>query len=106
MQVQNSNFLDAPGGRRIYVPEEDMDNEGKLIGLFAQSYSSHVFEQAFVRVHQRLRDAKSCIIFSVHDELVIDCHPEEIELMDELVPLLELDGYAVKKKVGDTYGSE
>ena len=77
----------------------------RSVGLYAQSYSSYIFENAFLRVHEKLSGARSKIIFSVHDELVIDCHPDEIELIDELVPLLEQDGYAVKKKVGATYGA-
>lgn len=104
MQVQEQGFVDIPGGRRVYC--QDADSAGKVIGLYAQSYSSWIFEQAFTRVHRFLTDnnKKSCIIFSVHDELVIDCHPDDIDAMDELIPLMESDGYVVKRKMGTTYG--
>lgn len=102
MQVQGHQFMDIPGGRRVYC--QDADSSGKLIGLFAQSYSSYIFEEAFTRVHKKLQGKLSCIIFSVHDELVIDCHPDEFALMEELIPLMESDGYAVKMKAGNTYG--
>ena len=101
--AMREGFVTIPGGRQVECSKDD--NQGKIIGLFAQSYSSHIFEQAFKRVHDALKHKNSKIIFSCHDELVVDCHPEEILFMDELVTLMEGDGYAVKKKIGQNYGT-
>ena len=106
MRAKNDGFVDVPGGQRIYVTSDD--HAGKVLGLYAQSFSSFVFEQAFVKVQEFLVSKRSCVIFPVHDELVIDVHPdEEEEIAPEVKRLMEtaVGNYKVNVKKGGTYGS-
>ena len=104
MQAKEQGFIEIPGGRRVYCQEAD--SEGKVIGLYAQSYSAWVFEQAFVNAQSFLRKLKSKAIFEVHDELVIDAHPDDFPWMDSIRKAMEVDGHIVKMKKGSSYGSQ
>lgn len=104
MQSSDKGFVDAPGGRRVSC--QDADSEGKVMGLYAQSYSSWVFEQAFVQVQRALRSMKSKLSFAVHDEIVIDVHPDDFSRMDDIRRSMEIDGHVVKMKKGRTYGQQ
>jgi DNA polymerase-1 len=105
MEAQENSAIEVPGGRVVYVDDEDL-NPGKAIGLYAQSYSSWVFEQAFVRVQRMLREMKSKAIFEVHDELVIDVHPDDFGRMEDVRVAMEYNGHAVKMKKGPSYGQQ
>jgi hypothetical protein len=102
MQAQEDGFVEVPGGRRAPVGNDP--SPGKVIGLYAQSYSSWVFEQAFVRVHRHLVGKRSQVIFAVHDELVIDMHPDELDIVGRIQELMQLDGHAVAYEIGKSYG--
>ena len=104
MNAQSNNFVITPSGRKVYVSSDD--NEGKVVGLYAQTYSTWVFEQAFVKVQKMLRSMKSKVIFEVHDELVIDAHPDEFDSMEEVRKLMQLNGHVVKLKKGPNYGQQ
>lgn len=102
MQAQENKFIVPPGGRKVYLSGDD--SPGKVIGLYAQTYSSWVFERAVVSVQKLLRGMKSKLIFTVHDELVIDAHPEEFEQMEMIRQAMQVGGHVVKLKKGRTYG--
>lgn len=83
------------------------DHDGKILGLYAQSHSSDVFRDAFVAVVRHLRDMKSKVIFTVHDEVVVDAHPDEFEHVVLAGDVMETSHegvkYPVRVKSGRTY---
>jgi hypothetical protein len=104
MEGTESGFIKIPGGRDVKIEKDD--SPGKVIGLFAQSYSSWVFEQAFVKVMLFLQSHQSKVIFAVHDELVIDVHPDEFELMENVLRAMQTDDNVIKMKKGPSYGEQ
>jgi len=105
MTGHEKGFIQIPGGREVLIGSDD--SPGKVVGLFAQSYSSWVFEQAFTKVSEFLNvGLHSLIVFAVHDELVIDVHPDEFDRMNEVLNLMQNDGSVVKVKKGPTYGEQ
>lgn len=110
-QWQIQGYIDIPGVGRYEKKDEEEMHPGKLLALFAQGYSAYVFERAFVQVHKFLREHArgSCIIFPVHDELVVDIHPvdEEAGLPMSIAVQMETgvaDGFVVNYKSGKSYG--
>jgi len=102
MQASKDGYVTAPGGRRVHTLEAD--SEGKVVGLYAQTFSTWVFEQAFAKVQKMLRSMQSKVIFEVHDELVIDTHPDDFGRMEDVRKLMQMDGHVVKLKKGPNYG--
>lgn len=105
---KRQGYITLPNGKELYTTEADGSpmHDGKVIGLFAQTYSSVVFEAAFVRVHRLLQGTKSCIIFSVHDELVLDMHPDDITagLPERVREAMQEQDFVVTIKKGRSYG--
>ena len=105
-QARQDGFVMLPNGRKIPVAFDDHD--GKIIGLYAQGFSSWVFEQSLIRVVEYLRGKKSKVIFTVHDELDIDMHPDEGKEMLVVKSLMEtpVEGFTFRTnlKRGRTYG--
>lgn len=105
---------DARASRRVLLPDGSTipvssgDHPGKIIGLFAQGYSSIVFNRMIVRVVSLLRKMDSRLIFTVHDELVVDLHPDDERLVEEIRRTMESAGdgkiaLKVKVKRGNNY---
>lgn len=105
--AKHCGFVVTPSGNAVKVTDDDHD--GKIIGLFAQSYSSEVFAKAleFVMFHWggiEGRTPQSKVIFTVHDEIVIDMHPEEKGLMGVIWQGIESStGFVVKTREGENY---
>jgi len=98
-------FLITPGGHVVKI--EKGDHDGKIIGLFGQTYSSSIFNVAVKVVNNilKIRNRQSRIIFTVHDEIVLDLHPDERELLKNLADAMEVaTGFVVKEKEGKSYG--
>lgn len=108
-EFQMSGFIDIPGIGRYEASDEENMHAGKLLALFAQGYSAYVFEMSFIGVHNLLKDTKSCIIFPVHDELVLDIHPDDerdgiIEKIKHEMESGVATGFVVNYKKGRSYG--
>ncbi len=94
----------TPGGHVVKIDKGD--HEGKIVGLFAQTYSSHIFNLTVRATVNFLAEkkAQSRLIFTVHDELVLDMHPDDSEKISELVSKIERGtGFVVKEKRGLNY---
>lgn len=107
-ELYNSGMRDGyirhPGGRNVKIEKDD--HCGKILGLYAQSFSSYIFEQAFMSAEKILRNKKSKIIFTVHDELVIDFHPDEFAMATDVISAMEHATeyeFRVKMKKGKDY---
>jgi hypothetical protein len=75
---QRSGYVELPDGRRILTEKDD--HPGKVLGLYAQGYSSLMFNRALVRIVENMRGRRSVVLFTVHDEVVLDVHPEETDV--------------------------
>jgi len=52
-------------------------------------------------MHERLRQMKSCLVNTVHDSMVVDVHPDEVDQVIQLVNDLNLE---LNKLIEETYG--
>lgn len=105
-ESRKDGFLKNPGGQKVSV--EKGDHDGKIVGLYGQSFSSKIFNTALHLALEALRTwaCKSRLIFPVHDEMVFDVAPNEQRLIEELSERIEkTTGFVVKMKVGENYGT-
>lgn len=93
----------TPSGYKVPVSVDDSD--GKIVGLYAQTYSSSVFEIALHAALEALKNLRSKVILTVHDEITFDVHPEEFEVVEEIKKTIERKtGFKTKLKKGRSYG--
>ena len=100
--AKKTGYVVLPTGRKIKV-----DDPAKAFALAGQSMSSDVFREALNSVVELLKERCSKVIFTVHDEIVIDLHPSEVNIVDEISNLMRepISGYhyEVKHKMGRNY---
>ncbi len=91
--------------RRRYIPELEskvfaVREFGKRTSLNApiQGSAADIIKLAMIKLHQYLKDyqKKSKLILQVHDELILDVVPEELEEMKNIVPSIMQDAYPLK----------
>ncbi len=109
-QARSDGFVCLPFGRKIPIEREDHD--GKIIGLYAQGFSSYVFQKALVAVQEWMgynSPRESKLIFTVHDELVMDHHTVAdpklpMVIKDLMENAVEGHVFRVNTKKGRDYG--
>jgi len=101
--ARSMGFVMSPAGHKVEI--DRLDHDGKIIGLYAQTYSSYIFNKAVHACVEALKVRKSKFLFTVHDEMVFDIHPDELELCKLLPGLAEhVTGFVVKSNQGENYG--
>jgi len=87
-ESMNQGYVITPDDMKIDL--NGSEHPGKVLALYAQTCTSDVFMDSIVSLHDFLQDKKSVMLFTVHDELVIDMHPDEMEYLDEMRDIMEL----------------
>ncbi|MCH5154914.1 MAG: DNA polymerase I, partial [Clostridiales bacterium] len=79
-------------GRRRSIPElnsakftERKFGERVAMNTPLQGSAADIIKIAMVRVNSRLKDMKSKLIMQVHDELIVDTAPDEVEQVKEIL---------------------
>lgn len=101
-EARRTGYVKLPTGRSIKV-----EDASKAFALAGQSMSSDVFKEGLIAVVNLLKDRCSKVIFTVHDEIVIDLHPSEMHVVEEVEAAMRepITGYfyEVKHKLGRNY---
>jgi DNA polymerase-1 len=72
-EVRSANFNEREAGRRI------------AINTPIQGTAADIIKIAMVRIHEKLKGMKSRMILQVHDELVFEAAPEEVDALTAMV---------------------
>lgn len=95
--LKNRGYLKTPWGRHLH-PEQW--GEHKMLNKLIQGSSADLMKLAITRVNRWLRQLEpdpnyrgleSRLMLTVHDELVIDGPPDEIEVLHDTIPPLMID---------------
>jgi DNA polymerase-1 len=93
-QAKEKGYVETIYGRRRYFKNLNVRNKGLVrederaaCNSPLQGTAADIMKLAMIRVHKELieKDFKSKLILQVHDELVLDVHPEEKEKVEKLV---------------------
>ncbi len=93
-KAEQDGYVVTYAGRRRYIPEINSKNNivknlGKRLAMNApiQGSAADVIKIAMVKVFERLKEESLCskLILQVHDELIIETKPEEIEKVKKVI---------------------
>jgi DNA polymerase-1 len=73
-------------GRKYTTPR---DESYKGVNYLIQGCAAGIIKKAMIEIHKLLRDKKSNILLTIHDELVIEVHEDESELVDQIKEIME-----------------
>jgi len=92
-EAKEKGFVETLYNRRRYVPELKSNNYmvrqfGQRVAMNTpiQGTAADIMKIAMLNVFNKLKDKKSKLILQVHDELLIETYPEE---MDEVKKILK-----------------
>jgi len=63
----------------------------KVLNYLCQGCAADLMRSAMVRVHDYLKDFRSHLVLSIHDELQLDCVDEEVPVIAKALPVLMSD---------------
>ena len=105
---KENGYITTPDGFTVKL--DGTEHEGKVLALYGQTCTNDAFMNGLVNVHDYLKDKKSVELFTVHDELVIDMHPDELCHLNDVSDMMELGSaklfgtrLKVKHKMGPNY---
>lgn len=93
-QVKARGYVECWSGRRRHLPygkshkqELQRSAERKAVNFPIQGGGADFIFSAMVKLDRMMEAAKckSILILQVHDEIIVDAHPDEIEMMAEMV---------------------
>ncbi|GAA1175424.1 DNA polymerase I [Corynebacterium glaucum] len=97
-QARRDGYTSTVFGRRRYLPELTSDNriarenaERAALNAPIQGTAADIIKVAMIRVDQALRGYASRVLLQVHDELVVEVAPEELDEVQAIVER-EMDG--------------
>jgi len=92
--ARENGYVETLFGRRRYVPDVNARNgtvralaERNAVNAPIQGTSADIIKLAMISVDRRIREAGLCsrMVLQIHDELVFDALPEEVETLKSIV---------------------
>jgi len=86
-------YIETIFGRRRYLPDLSSNNPHKIkfahraaMNMPMQGGAADIIKKAMITIHARIKreNLKSIMVAQIHDELVFDCTPDEVELISNL----------------------
>ena len=107
-QAVGYKFIKIPSGREYAFPQVQRKRDGSVT-FFTQikNYpvqgfaTGDIVPLALVEIYNRLKPYRSCVVNSVHDSIVIDVHPEEIDTCIRVVDSVQSD---LTQLINDRWG--
>lgn len=91
-QALNHGFIKIPSNREFAFPDVKRKRDGTVTHFTAiKNYPVQAFATAdivplaLIEIYKRLIPLNSCVVNSVHDSIVIDVHPDEIEKVTTVI---------------------
>jgi DNA polymerase-1 len=94
-EAKEKGFVETLFHRRRYLPDINSSNfnlrsfaERTAINSPIQGTAADILKIAMIRMNKALKEKnmKTRMLLQVHDELIFECPPEEIEVLEKLVP--------------------
>lgn len=119
-QLERQNFglrygyVLSPNGRRRWIDYADPGAPRKAVNSPIQSQGADICLDGMGAVAEyiRMNNMESKVILQVHDEVLVDAHPDEVERLQEVIPELATGHYdwspiefPIDMSIGDSWGS-
>lgn len=92
IDAKNNGYTKTLFNRLRYIPEllssnKNLASFGERTAMNApiQGTAADIIKMAMVKVSEAMKGMKSILIAQVHDELLFDVHPEELETLEKIV---------------------
>ncbi|MCQ2382041.1 MAG: DNA polymerase [Clostridia bacterium] len=92
--AKQNGYIATMFGRRRYIPELYSNNNNVVafatraaMNMPMQGTAADIIKKAMIKIDREVteRGLKSLMVLQIHDELVFDCVPEEVDILSEIV---------------------
>lgn len=80
-KVQQDGYVKNPFGRIRHLDPED---SYKAVNSLVQGTCADILKEAMIKIHKLLQPTKSSLLLCIHDELQVEIHKDELELVPEI----------------------
>ncbi|SMX74023.1 DNA polymerase I [Brevibacterium sp. 239c] len=91
-RARTNGYTETIMGRRRYLPALHSDRrqlrdmaERAALNAPIQGSAADIMKIAMLKVSDRLGDLKSTVLLQVHDEIIVDVHPDEVDSVTSIV---------------------
>jgi len=108
MEAKQRGYTETLFGRRRHIPELSSPNfnvrqtaERQAMNAGIQGLAADIFKVSLVRLDDYLESSgmSSRLVLQVHDEVILEVVPEELQEVEKLVPELLSDAYELKVRL-------
>ena len=100
-------YVKTPVKRIVKVPKKDGERQRHLIlSYLIQSVTSDLFQIGVSNIIEELRGTRSKVLFSIHDEVIIDMkreHEDQIPKLKKILTDTMLGKFRCKSKIGGNF---
>ena len=103
MEFNRNGFIKTPMGRVLSKSNLKDMNANKLFNYLLQATETELNMKILSKVVEFLSGMKSKMVLYTYDSYLLDIHPEEMSILQNLKILIEGNGFPTKMEIGDRY---
>ena len=103
MEFNRRGYIKTPLGRRLSKSSLKDMNANKLFNYLLQATETELNMRILTKVVDFLKDKKSKMVLYTYDSYLLDIHPDEVSILQNLKILIEGNGFPAKMEIGDRY---
>ena len=103
MEFSRNGFIETPMGRKLSKSNLRDMNSNKLFNYLLQATETELNMLILSKVVKYLEDKESKMVLYTYDSYLLDIHPDEISVINDLKILIEGNGFPTKVEIGMCY---
>lgn len=103
MEFNRKGWVETPLGRKLMKSNLKDINANKLFNYMLQATETELNMNILSKVVNYLKYKESKMVLYTYDSYLLDIHPNEISVLNDLKILIEGNGFPTKVEIGDTY---
>ena len=96
-------YVKTPMGRKLKKGNFKNINANKLFNYMLQATETELNVRTISKINGFLKDKKSKLVLYTYDSYLLDVHPKEFSLLNQIKILIEGNGFKSKVEIGDNY---
>ena len=102
-KFNQNGFVETPMGRKLKNGNFRNMNKNKLFNYLLQATETELNMKSISKLNKYLSDKKTKLVLYTYDSYLLDVHPMEIGLLNDIKILIEEAGFITKMEMGDNY---
>jgi hypothetical protein len=103
MEFNRNGYIQTPMGRKLSKSNLRDMNANKLFNYLLQATETELNMMILSKVVDFLEDKQSKMVLYTYDSYLLDIHPDELSVLNDLKILIDGNGFPTKIEIGDRY---